>query len=295
MFKRSLRVVRLFDPWNSKYCTCPLKYNLNPYTGCLHGCIYCYARTYIKDFNRPRVKDKLIPNIVADLSKIPTGALIAMSNSSDPYTSPEDVLGMTRKALSRIIGRGHPVLIITKSDLVVRDIDILRKGRTVVSLTVTTLDEGVSRALEPNAPPPSRRIRALEKLARECIPTTARVDPIIPYVNDDVRMLKELIGELASVGVRQITASTLKVRGDILRRVCEVFPEIATKLRALYANGERIDNYTYLPRELRLKYLMTVRELSYEKGIPLTTCRESLQITTPGIHCDGTTFLYVPK
>ncbi|MEM2348008.1 MAG: hypothetical protein QW267_06980, partial [Sulfolobales archaeon] len=108
MFKSSLRVVRMFDPWGSKLCTCPLKYNLNPYTGCSHGCIYCYARTYIKDFNRPRVKEKLLINIAADLSKIPANMLITMSNSSDPYTPPEGRLAVTREVLKKVLGRGHP-------------------------------------------------------------------------------------------------------------------------------------------------------------------------------------------
>ncbi|MEM1748789.1 MAG: radical SAM protein [Sulfolobales archaeon] len=295
MFKSSLRVVRMFDPWGSKLCTCPLKYNLNPYTGCSHGCIYCYARTYIKDFNRPRVKEKLLINIAADLSKIPANMLITMSNSSDPYTPPEGRLAVTREVLKKVLGRGHPLLIITKSDLVVRDIDILQEGRVVVSVTITTIDDSTAKLLEPNAPPPSKRLKALKTLTEHGIVTTVRIDPIIPYINDDEGMLKELIRELADIGVAQITASTLKVRSDILSNVCRAFPEVASKLRTLYAKGEKLDNYTYLPRELRLKYLTYVRNLSYERGIPFTTCRESLPITTPGIACDGSTFLYMPK
>lgn len=285
----------MFDPWGSKLCTCPIKYNLNPYTGCSHGCIYCYARTYIRDFNRPRVKGKLLINVAIDLNKIPANTLITMSNSSDPYTPPEGELAITREVLRKVIGRGHPLLIITKSDLVVRDLDLLQSGRVVVSMTVTTIDDDIAALLEPNAPPPSKRLKALKTLTEHDIVTTVRIDPIIPYVNDDADMLKELIKELADIGVAQITASTLKVRSGILGSVCKAFPKIASKLRTLYVKGEKLGSYTYLPRELRLKYLTYVRNVCYEKGIPFTTCRESLPITTPGIACDGSTFLYTPK
>lgn len=272
-----------------------MKFNLNPYTGCSHGCIYCYARTYIKDFNKPRVKLRLLQNIDSDLSKIPKGSLISMSNSSDPYTPPEDKLGLTREALRRVLEGGYRVLIITKSDLVVRDSDLLKRGNSVVSITVTTLDDEVSKKLEPNAPTPTKRLKALENLRREGIAATARIDPIIPYVNDDAEMLKELINKLADAGVMQVTASTLKVKADILRRVCNAFPEAAGKLRALYADGEELGNYIYLPRNYRLKYLTTVMNLCYVRGLPFTTCREALRIATPGIGCDGSTFINMPN
>ncbi len=214
-----------------------------------------------------------------------------MSNSSDPYTPPEDTLFLTRRTLKLLIENKNSILVITKSDLVVRDLDILSNGNVVVSITITTNDDNLSRTLEPNAPPTTKRLRALEKLISNNIITTVRVDPIIPYVNDDLNMLRELIRELSSIGVVQITASTLKVRGDILNRVCRVFPEIAIKLRNLYAKGERLGNYVYLPRDLRLKYLLTLRDLCYNEGLAFTVCREALQISTPGIACDGSTYL----
>ncbi|MEM0052132.1 MAG: radical SAM protein [Sulfolobales archaeon] len=286
-----LRVINFFDPWRSKLCTCPLKFNLNPYTGCGHHCIYCYARTYIRDFDRPRPKKDLIRNLVKDLSRLPKNALISMSNSSDPYTPPEDRTSLTRRALKLLIEGKHPILIITKSDLVVRDVDILSNGSTVVSITITTNDDNLSKTLEPNAPPATKRLRALEKLISNNIITTVRIDPIIPYVNDDLNMLRGLIKELSGIGVVQITASTLKVRGDILNRVCSAFPEVASRLRNLYTKGKRLGNYIYLPRDLRLKYLLTLRDLCYNEGLAFTVCREAFQISTPGIACDGSTYI----
>ncbi len=285
------RIIRYFDPWKSKVCSCPIKFNLNPYTGCGHGCIYCYARTYIRDFDRPRPKKNLIKNCLSDLSKLPKGIPISLSNSSDPYTPPEAILGLTRRVIKILINSGHPLLIITKSDLVLRDIDILRKGNTVVSITVTTLDESTSKMIEPNAPLPSNRIRALSELSESRITVTARIDPIIPYVNDDETMLRNLVRSLANAGVVHITASTLKVRPEILYRISKALPAVYDRLSSLYRAGEKISNYVYLPRDLRLSYLLRVKELCESEGISFAVCRESLGISTPGIACDGSTYL----
>lgn len=285
------KIIRYFDPWKSKICSCPLKFNLNPYTGCGHGCIYCYARTYIKNFDRPRPKKNLIKDCLSDLSKIPKGIPISLSNSSDPYTPPEAVLGLTRRVIKLLINNGYPLLIITKSDLVLRDINILRKGNVVVSITVTTLDESISNVIEPNAPPPSNRIKALSELSESGVTVTARIDPIIPYVNDDETILKNLVRSLANAGVIHITASTLKVKPVILHRISMTLPTVYEKLRDLYKAGERVSSYVYLPRDLRLSYLLRVKELCESEGISFATCRESLDISTPGITCDGSTYL----
>jgi len=91
-------VIRSFDPWKSKICTCPEKYSLNPYTGCGHGCIYCYA-TYIRNFYKPRRKKDLLKRIRKDLEKIPRGSIISISNSSDPYAPMDKKYEDTRKCL----------------------------------------------------------------------------------------------------------------------------------------------------------------------------------------------------
>jgi len=103
-----------------------------------------------------------------DLEKIPRGAVVALSNSSDPYTPPEAQLGLTRRVLQILLERGHRVVITTKSPLVLRDLDILRRHRDAVAvqLTVTTLREEVAAALEPKAPRPAGGSRRLDASPR---------------------------------------------------------------------------------------------------------------------------------
>jgi DNA repair photolyase len=86
------RIIRPFDPWQSPLCTCPFKYTVNPYTGCGHGCLYCYASSYIKDFFRPRPKENILINVRKDLQSLPKGSVVELSASSDPFLLSEMIL-----------------------------------------------------------------------------------------------------------------------------------------------------------------------------------------------------------
>ncbi len=291
---KGLKLIREFDPWRSKLCTCPQKFTLNPYTGCAHGCLYCYARSYIKDFTKVRLKEGLMRKVLSDLSKLPRGALISMSESSDPYTPPEHRLGMTRKVIHAILLRGFRLLIVTKSDLVVRDSDLLSKGGAAVSITITTLNDELAKKLEPGAPPPSKRIEAVEALSSKDVPVTVRVDPIIPFINDDQPSLAALVKEVANAGATQITTSTYKARWDSLARLAKAFPNLKKKLYTIYVQrGVKIGGYFYLPPEVRLRYLIAVREAALREGLSFATCREGFpHLHTPGIYCDGSTYAF---
>ncbi len=291
---RGLRVIREFDPWGSRLCTCPHKFTLNPYTGCGHGCIYCYARPYIRNFNRPRPKESLIVRVLKDLDRLPKGALISMSESSDPYTPPEAVYGLTRRVLKVILERGFRVLIVTKSDLVTRDKDLLNKHPTAVSITITTPRDEIARIIEPGAPAPSRRLTAVKELSDAGIPVTVRIDPIIPGVNDSPEELEELAERVAGAGAVQITSSTFKARWDSLKNLGKAFPNLRSRLYDMYVNkGERIRGYFYLPPEIRLKYMAFMKKVAEKHGLAFATCREGFYwLSTPGIYCDGSAYAY---
>jgi len=110
------------------------------------------------------------------------------------------------------------VQIVTKSDLVTRDIDLLAAMKAAVAVTVTTLDDSLSLRLEPGAPSPKRRLFALNELSRAGIPLSARIDPIIPGINDCG--IEDLVYSLHSAGVRHITSSTYKARPDSIKNHC---------------------------------------------------------------------------
>ena len=271
-----MRVLRRFDPWGNPLCTCPPKYSLAPYTGCTHMCLYCYAATYIGVKDSTPKKD-FLRNLTSDLRKAERSLFVSMSNSSDPYPPAEARLGLTRDALGLLIQRGFRVLVVTKSDLFVRDLDIIAEGRVSVSVTVTTLDESLARVLEPGAPPPHRRVDALARAARAGIPVSARVDPVIPGLNDDPSEVRELIHTLKEAGVRHVVTSTLKLKPRILRRLGEAFPDMHGYWKRLYVDrGVRVRSYLYLEAQLRRKLLGPVVEEARKLGMTYATCREGL-------------------
>ncbi len=278
-------VIRPFDPWRGRFCTCPPKFSFDPYTGCEHGCLYCYASSYIRRFYECRPKRDLLKLVKSDVKKLPENALISMSNSSDPYPPMELELQLTRQCLAEFQKKNLRILIITKSDLVTRDLDLLRKLRCAVALTITTLDASLARRLEPNAPPPSRRLDAVEKLSSEGIKIGIRVDPIIPYLNDDVR---ELLKEVRNTGAAHVTSSTFKPRPDSWARIEMTFPEIAEKLRPFYfGEGERIARSHYLPKTLRFRLMEKVAEECRRLSLTFACCREGFTELNTGASCDG--------
>ncbi len=283
------RVISIFDPWRNPWCTCPFKYSLHPYTGCSHFCLYCYATSYIG--RRPSTpKKKFLERLRKDLSRINPALPVEMSTSSDPYPPLESWVLLTRKTLELLSKHCLRVLITTKSDIVVRDIDLLRKTPSAVMITITTINRDIAKRLEPAAPPPYKRIRAVEKLSEAGIPVGVRIDPVIPGLNDDPEMIRELVEAIAEAGARHVVTSTYKARWDNYKRMIEGFPEKKGLWNKLYRTmGVRIHGYIYLPEEIRRKLLKPVIQYSLERGLTAATCRENLgpeYFRAPS--CDGT-------
>ena len=172
--------------------------SINPYRGCEHGCVYCFARpthAYMGlspglDFeSKLFVKDgaaALLERELAAPNYRPR--TIAMGTNTDPYQPIERQYRVTRSILEVLARCDHPVGIVTKSNLVLRDLDILApmaaKGLAKVYLSVTTLEKDIARRMEPRAPIPARRLEAIERLAAAGVPVGVMVAPIIPAVND---------------------------------------------------------------------------------------------------------------
>jgi DNA repair photolyase len=216
------------------------------------------------------------------------GETVSMSNSSDPYPRLEAETGLTRKCLAILAQSNCRIQVITKSSLVTRDADLLSKVPSTVAVTITTDDDAKARLIEPHAPSATERLKTVETLIRKGIPVSVRVDPVIPFVNDDP---KSLIATLASMDVKHVTSSTYKVKRDNWQRFAVAMPEIAEKLKTLYfSEGEKVGGYVLLPKTFRLKLLNAVRSLATENGMKFGVCRENLsQLNTAA--CDGSWLL----
>jgi DNA repair photolyase len=280
-------LISRFDPWRSSLCTCPPKLTLNPYSGCDHHCVYCYASSYIPRFNECRPKKQLLQSLRREAAKL-KGETVSISNSSDPYPRMEATAGLTRRCLEILSESNCRIQIITKSNLVIRDDDLMSKVPSTVALTITTLDSEVASRLEPYAPPPAERLRAAEDLISKGVPVSVRIDPVIPLVNDQP---DKLVAALASIGVKHVTSSTYKIKPDNWRRFTAAMPSVAEKLAPLYfKQGEKLGGSTLLPRDLRLKLMKNIRHLATANGMKFGVCREGLaQLNTAA--CDGSWLL----
>jgi DNA repair photolyase len=172
--------------------------SINPYRGCEHGCVYCFARpthAYLGlspglDFeSKLFVKDGAAALLERELAAPNYRArTMALGTNTDPYQPIERQYRVTRSVLEVLARYDHPVGIVTKSNLVLRDLDILApmaaKGLVKVYVSVTTLDRDIARKMEPRAPIPTRRIEAIERLAQAGVPVGVMVAPIVPAVND---------------------------------------------------------------------------------------------------------------
>jgi DNA repair photolyase len=176
----------------------PFDRSINPYRGCEHGCVYCYARPshgYLGlssglDFEtKILVKPEAAALLRQELSKVGyVPRVIALGSNTDPYQPLERRLKITRQILEVLHATRHPLGIVTKSAMVVRDLDLLapmaRLGLARVWLSVTTLDGTLARKLEPRAAQPARRLEAIRRLVAEGVPTGVMVAPIIPALTD---------------------------------------------------------------------------------------------------------------
>ncbi|MEM4733968.1 MAG: radical SAM protein [Candidatus Bathyarchaeia archaeon] len=282
-----MALISRFDPWRSSLCTCPPKLTFNPYTGCDHACVYCYASSYIPRFSECRPKSDLLRRLQREAATL-KGETVSIANSSDPYPRIEAEALLTRICLEILAQSNCRIQIITKSTFVTRDIDLLGKAPSAVALTITTDDEDVAKLLEPNAPAPAERLKTVETLIAQGIPVSVRIDPIIPFINDKP---ERLIDTLASIGVKHVTASTYKIKPDNWQRFSAAMPLAAEKLRPLYfEQGEKKSGYTLLPADLRLKLLSNIRRLATANGMKFGACREGLtQLNTAA--CDGSWLL----
>jgi len=284
----------VFNVVKSVFCTCLPKFNINPYLGrCAHGCIYCYAVKFpsFRGSTVPRLKLKEEIEKMAQTTK--TRWPVMLSDTTDPYQPLEKEYEITKRCLEVLAEKGYPLLIVTKSHLVARDIDLFKKTQTVVSMTITTPREETAKTIEPYAPSPKSRFKALRQVAEEGIPTVVRIDPIIPSVNWDLDELEEIVSRAADIGMKQVTASTLKLVKGLFPTLKNENPALFSILQDAYSEGEWVSGYKYLNRTERWKILNELRGIVLKHGLKFATCREGFPQLSNTV-CDGSAYCRQP-
>ena len=222
--------------------------SINPYRGCEHGCIYCFARpTHAYHDLSPGVDFESRLFAKPDAAKLLHAALtrpgyevapIALGTNTDPYQPIEEHWRITRSILELLLETRHPFTITTKSDRVVRDLDIIapaaRRGLAAVAISVTSLDPRIHRTLEPRAPAPRKRLAAIKALAEAGVPTFASIAPVIPQITD--HEIEALVAAAAEAGAHGATFIPVRLPFEVapLFRAWldEHYPDRAAKVMA---------------------------------------------------------------
>jgi DNA repair photolyase len=226
-----------------------LKYNMNLYKGCCHRCVYCDSRSecyQIENFDRDvLVKVNAIELLRKELASKRVKGTIGLGSMNDPFMPLPPGVSLTGQALAVIAEFGFPVHIITKSDLVLQELETLRHINQVyasISFTITTADDALAAKVEPGAPRPSARFAAMRALANAGIQTGVTMMPILPFIEDNVENITTIVEQAAANGATYILpwmGMTLRdrQRAYFYDRLDELFPGVREKYERTY--GER--------------------------------------------------------
>ncbi len=216
-------------------------YAINAYKGCSHGCLYCYAPFVIKE-NREwgtfvDIKRNIPAVLAKELRNKPKGS-VRIGSVTDPYQKVEGRYQLTRMCLQQLKKADVHVILQTKSDLVVRDIDIFTDMDIDVGMTITSLDDNFRLKFEPEAPNVEVRLEAIKTLTDAGVNTWAFIGPLLPGQNDDMVMLEELAEKLNSSGVTEIYLDKLNMREGIWSRLEKsIDKDTIARYREIFSSG----------------------------------------------------------
>ena len=231
------------------------RYSAHPYVGCEHGCEFCYSRSrkYLQadnpeDFSRIiKVKTNAPEQLRNELSKVPRDIIV-----TGDYQPAEGRFKLSRKILEVIRDLNFPVHVVERSPLVLRDLDILqeinKRSWVCVSISITTLDDKLTRIFEPKASAPNSRLRAMKKISEAGILTGTALMPVLPYLTDSDTTFEEIVGSTAENGGRYVLAGGgLALDDDVKTRYMKLiqghFPSLVEKYDELYSSEDRLRRY----------------------------------------------------
>ena len=235
------------------------RHTINPYRGCTHACAYCFARPTHKyldmnareDFEREIVVKVNLPEVLRAELRRPSwkGELIALGTNTDPYQWVEGRYRITRAIWEQLLEARNPCSVLTKSPLLLRDLDLFRKlserAGFSASLSIPTLDAKAWRATEPGTPNPRKRIEAVAALTEAGIDTGVLVAPLMPGINDSPRQVNEILELCGEAGATSVGGIALHLRGEVraifLDWLRQYRPDLLPRYEELYARGGNME------------------------------------------------------
>lgn len=245
-------------------------YCLNPYVGCSHACVYCYARSYALRRGRRNawgsyvdVKANIVDVLAKEVRRSLRRGVVGISTLTDAYQAIESTTCLTQRCLKVLLENGFQATIQTKSDLVLRDIELLaaHAGGVTVGVTITTLDKDLARRIEPGASDPERRIDILSRMRSAGIGTWIFIGPILPHLTDDG--LGGLLDVARSLKVGEVIFDRLNMRPGVWPSISSFlqsnYPELLQKYKEIFFGESEF----YAPLKERIIEEAAARGLNY--------------------------------
>jgi DNA repair photolyase len=257
----------------------PFSWQINPYRGCEFACKYCYAR-YTHEFMEMRdgldferkiyVKKHTAWLLRQELRQVRPGQSIAIGTATDPYQPAERKFGITRAVMEEFARHeGLSLGLVTKSDLIVRDLDLLQqisaRNQFSVHITITTTKTDLARILEPRAPRPDLRFRAVKKLVAAGISTSVNCAPVLPGITDSLQDLESVVHAAAAAGAKSVAAIPLFLKPCSAKIFIPFLQEHFPDLVNLYK--ERYADRAFLPVDYQRRISTLVSKLCRKHGI----------------------------
>jgi len=237
-------------------------WSLNPYMGCAHRCTFCYVRAFERRADRPsddrygrsiRVKTNIVDVLRRELARRSwRGEVVAVGAATDPYQPAEGRYHLTRGCLQAFAEASNPFSVITRSPMIVRDVDVLieaaARARVSVTFSIPTLDREIWRATEPGTPPPAQRLLAITRLVAAGIDASVGMAPILPGLSDRPELLADVVRAARDAGATSVWTNVLYLRPGtrehFLENLARDWPELVPRYERLYQGR------AYLPSDL---------------------------------------------
>jgi DNA repair photolyase len=261
----------------------PFEWSINPYRGCQHGCSFCYARAthsflgmatddtfqnhILLKSNAPEALEAQLRKMTGSRSSRRNVGKVAIGTATDPYQPVEAKAELTRKCLEILAEYQIPVSITTRSPLVLRDIELLRRlPVSSVNISINTLDTSVWKQMEPSTPSPAKRFETVLHLVEEGIPAGIFLAPILPYLTDSTEDLRDIIASAAKHKTQFVMSSFLRlstseVKVWFFNTLRQYYPELVEKYAELYQHS------AYVPQSYREPVSQQIRALLVEHGL----------------------------
>ena len=271
----------------------PFKWSLNPYVGCVHACVYCYARSYYaiaehgnagEDFQtRIMVKANVVEVLRRELARPAwRGEQVAIGTSTDAYQPAEGRFRLTRGVLEALRDHRNPLGMVTKSQMVYRDIDLLaelaRVAKVRIFFTITTVDLGLWRSLEPGTANPFKRLEVMRRLVAAGVPAGVLLAPILPGITDSVESIEAVAAAASEHSATFFGSSALRlkplVREHYLDFVGETFPDLLRRY-------ERAYDGTNAPKAYQDALAARVEKIRARYGFSEDSMRERRLVPSP--------------